>query len=105
MLRANTQHRQGRLTRGAAYAAAVARPTGRCSRRRPGREHSEAPLPVMYAQGNGKAQYTFIQAKTVLNYMAMLPAWTEPRPRRFLIRTEALPGLPQTLPRTDSAPD
>ncbi len=63
------------------------------------REHIEALLPHLYAQGNTKARYTLIQAKAMLNYMATSPAWTQPRPPRFLIWPEDLPGLSQTLPR------
>lgn len=37
--------------------------------------------------------------RTMINYMAMSPSWTGPRPPRFLIWKEDIPRRPEILPR------
>ncbi len=46
-----------------------------------------------------QANRSLLAMKTMTDYMATSPAWTGPRPPRFLIWKEDIPKRPQTLPR------
>jgi hypothetical protein len=63
------------------------------------REHIEAVLPEVWQLTNTQAYRGLREVRMMLTYMATSPAWTGPRPPRFLIWDEDLPSRPQTLPR------
>ena len=63
------------------------------------RSHIEALLPHMGQLSEYYAYRSLRELKSMAQYMATSPAWTGPRPPRFLIWGEDLPRMPQTLPR------
>ena len=63
------------------------------------RSHIETLLPAMGLLSEHQAHRGLSAMKAMTNYMATSPAWTGPRPPRFLIWKEDIPKRPQTLPR------
>jgi integrase len=63
------------------------------------RSHIEALLPAMSQLSEHQAGRGLFEAKTMFDYMATSPAWTGPRPPRFLIWKEDIPRYSQALPR------
>jgi integrase len=68
------------------------------------RNHIEALLPEMGQLSEYQAHRSLREMKIMVQYMASSPAWTGPRPPRFLIWDEDLPGRPETLPRPIAPP-
>src|SRR6266851_2428670 len=63
------------------------------------RRHIEALLPAMNQLRDHQAGRGLFETNTMLDYMATSPAWTGPRPPRFLVWKEDMPRYSQTLPR------
>jgi integrase len=63
------------------------------------RSHIEALLPAMSQLSDHQAGRGLFEAKTMFDYMSTSPAWTGPRPPRFLIWKEDIPRYSQVLPR------
>jgi integrase len=63
------------------------------------RSHVEALLPAMSQLSLIQLSRGLREAKTMFEYMATSPAWTGPRPPRFLIWEEDIPPRPEALPR------
>ena len=63
------------------------------------RSHVEALLPTMSQLSLIQLSRGLHEAKTMFEYMTTSPAWTGPRPPRFLIWEEDIPPRPQALPR------
>ncbi len=63
------------------------------------RSHIEALLLSIAHLSNYTVRRCLFEARKMLEYMATSPAWTGPRPQRFLIRNEDFPPEPDTLPR------
>ncbi len=63
------------------------------------RSHMETLLPAMSQFSDHQACRALFEAKTMFDYMATSPAWTGPRPPRFLIWKEDAPSYSRTLPR------
>jgi integrase len=63
------------------------------------RSDMEALLPAMSQLSEHQAGRGLFEAKTMFDYMATSPAWTGPRPPRFLIWKEDIPHYSQALPR------
>jgi integrase len=63
------------------------------------RSHIEVLLPQMGRLSDYQAYRSLLEMKSMAEYMSTSPAWTGPRPSRFLIWSDDLPRLPQTLPR------
>jgi integrase len=63
------------------------------------RSHIEALLPHVAQLGQMQANRGLKEMKIMCEYMATSPAWTGPRPPRFLIWDEDIPPRPEALPR------
>lgn len=63
------------------------------------RDHIENILPAMAMLSEYIVSRCLWELKDMIEYMATSPAWTGPRPPRFLIWKEDIPAMPQTLPR------
>ncbi|GHO86061.1 hypothetical protein KSZ_40670 [Dictyobacter formicarum] len=63
------------------------------------RSHIEALLPETAQLSEYQASRGLWDLKSMVEYMATSPSWTGPRPPRFLIWKEDIPGMPETLPR------
>ncbi len=63
------------------------------------RSHVEALLPAMSQLSIMKASRGLRETKIMFDYMTTSPAWTGPRPPRFLIWEEDIPPRPEALPR------
>jgi integrase len=63
------------------------------------RGHVETLLPAMSQSSEYTAGRGLREAKTMFEYMTTSPAWTGPRPPRFLIWEEDIPSRPEVLPR------
>jgi len=61
--------------------------------------HIEALLPAMGLLSKYQANRSLRAMKVMTDYMATSPAWTGPRPPRFLIWQEDIPARPRALPR------
>ncbi len=61
--------------------------------------HVEAKLPTMSQLSLIQLSRGLREAKTMFEYMTTSPAWTGPRPPRFLIWEEDIPPRPEALPR------
>lgn len=59
----------------------------------------EALLPAMSQLSEYMAGRGLRETKIMFDYMALSPAWTGPRPPRFLIWEEDIPPRPEALPR------
>ena len=63
------------------------------------RKHIEDALPQIWQRGNAAAEADLRATRVMLEYMALSPAWTGPRPPRNLIWRGDIPPRPRTLPR------
>jgi len=63
------------------------------------RRHVETLLPAMSRLSPYQASRGLREAKAMFEYMAVSPAWTGPRPPRFLIWEEDIPHRSEALPR------
>ncbi len=63
------------------------------------RSHVEALLPVVSQLSEYQGNRGLREAKTMFEYMISSPAWTGPRPPRFLIWEEDIPRKSEALPR------
>jgi integrase len=63
------------------------------------RNHIEALLPEIGQLSDVKANRSLREMQIMLEYMAISPAWTGPRPPRFLVWNEDIPRRPDPLPR------
>jgi integrase len=63
------------------------------------RSHVETLLPAMSQLSAYQASRGLREAKAMFEYMAVSPAWTGPRPPRFLIWEEDIPHRSEALPR------
>lgn len=63
------------------------------------RSHVEALLPAMSQLSEYRAGRGLRETKIMFDYMATSPAWSGPRPPRFLIWEEDIPPRPEALPR------
>jgi integrase len=63
------------------------------------RSHIEALLPHIAQLSQTQANRSLENLQIMCEYMATSPAWTGPRPPRFLIWDEDIPPRPETLPR------
>ena len=63
------------------------------------RSHIEAILPAMGLLSTYQANRSLRAMKAMTEYMTTSPAWTGPRPPRFLIWQEDIPARPEALPR------
>lgn len=61
--------------------------------------HIETLLPAMSQLSPIQLSRGLREAKTMFDYMTTSPAWTGPRPPRFLIWEEDIPPRPEALPR------
>ena len=63
------------------------------------RSHIETVLPTLSQLSPNQACRGLREARIMCEYMATSPAWTGPRPPRFLIWKEDIPPRPEALPR------
>jgi hypothetical protein len=63
------------------------------------RSHIETVLPTLSQLSPNQACRGLREARIMFEYMAASPAWTGPRPPRFLIWKEDIPPRPEGLPR------
>jgi integrase len=63
------------------------------------RSHVEALLPAVSQLSEYQGNRGLCEAKTMFEYMTSSPAWTGPRPPRFLIWEEDIPHKSEALPR------
>ena len=63
------------------------------------RSHIETLLPAVSQLSQYQACRGLSETRRMLEYMATSPAWTGPRPPRFLIWKEDIPPRPEALPR------
>jgi integrase len=61
--------------------------------------HIEILLPAMSQLSPVQLSRGLREAKTMFDYMTTSPAWTGPRPPRFLVWEEDIPPRPESLPR------
>ncbi len=63
------------------------------------RGHMEALLPQMSQVSRYQIARSMREMKSMAEYMTLSPAWTGPRPPRYLIWAEDIPSRPEALPR------